>query len=512
MTIWREGADWRAGGLLVVALACGCFTDNGPGEDVTTDATDPGTTETTDPSSTSTTATTAGPTSDSDTTDTDCPAGALGCVCDLGDSCDSGLMCQDGACVAAPVCGDGVQEGDEACDDGNEEDGDGCNAGCLLGGQLLWSATFNGAAGLVDMGYDVAAASDGAVFPIGDEGVGPNATVAWLGRFDPDASATTWEWRQTSDAGSTFGNAVALDDVGAIVYAAGDWPNPDAPDERGVWIAALDAGSGMQLAEGRKDDMIESYSLRDIAVASDGGLLAAGSYVIGSAPTRQWIAKFEANLTLSWERKLDDPGDVDAAAVGAVPLGDGAVFCGYGPDPNTDDGLPYVWVARTDAMGEIQWQDVYYSGVGNYIDATRGCAPLLADGPLLVVSSLSTTDAPGSVIGHGLYSVQLASGTLISLPVLVEEPVDAAGVAVDAAGRPVTVGDTPDAAAGFDAWLRKYDEFGAALWTAIHDGPIPGGFDGARGVAIGPGGQVVVVGSEDTLANGVDLWVAIYSP
>ena len=71
----------------------------------------------------------------------------------------------------------------------------------------------------------------------------------------------------------------------------------------------------------------------------------------------------------------------------------------------------------------------------------------------------------------GLYSVQLASGTLISLPVLVEEPVDAAGVAVDAAGRPVTVGDTPDAAAGFDAWLRKYDEFGAALVRLVSENP-----------------------------------------
>jgi hypothetical protein len=74
------------------------------------------------------------------------------------------------------------------------------------------------------------------------------------------------------------------------------------------------------------------------------------------------------------------------------------------------------------------------------------------------------------------------------------------GVAVEPGGAAYVVGSAGGAITGqasigqVDAFVRKYDPDGNALWTRQFGTP---GFDGGRGVALDPAGRVLVVGNTD---------------
>jgi hypothetical protein len=95
------------------------------------------------------------------------------------------------------------------------------------------------------------------------------------------------------------------------------------------------------------------------------------------------------------------------------------------------------------------------------------------------------------------------------------------GVALDAAGNAHVVGTTRAAlpqqspAGSFDAFVRKYDAAGNEVWTRQFGSE---GGEGARGVALTPTGNILVVGSTDgvlpgrTTAGGFDAYVRQYNP
>lgn len=94
-----------------------------------------------------------------------------------------------------------------------------------------------------------------------------------------------------------------------------------------------------------------------------------------------------------------------------------------------------------------------------------------------------------------------------------------AGVALDAVGDVYVVGTTRGAMPGqttggdYDAFIRKYDAAGNELWTRQFGG-IEG--EGARGVTVGPGGRLVIVGTtqgafpEQSNSGGFDAFVTQY--
>jgi hypothetical protein len=94
-----------------------------------------------------------------------------------------------------------------------------------------------------------------------------------------------------------------------------------------------------------------------------------------------------------------------------------------------------------------------------------------------------------------------------------------AGVALDPAGNTYVVGTTRGAMPGqvsggdYDAFVRRYDPAGNEVWTRQFGG-IEG--EGARGVAVGPGGKLLIVGStqgafpEQSNSGGFDAFLTQY--
>jgi cysteine-rich repeat protein len=67
---------------------------------------------------------------DPDSGDGDPPCTDVGCACDGSPgSCDPDLVCEGGSCIPN-TCGDGNLDEGEQCDDGNDIDGDGCDNDC----------------------------------------------------------------------------------------------------------------------------------------------------------------------------------------------------------------------------------------------------------------------------------------------------------------------------------------------------------------------------------------------
>ena len=62
-----------------------------------------------------------------------------------------------------------------------------------------------------------------------------------------------------------------------------------------------------------------------------------------------------------------------------------------------------------------------------------------------------------------------------------------------------------------NAWVRKYDENGTQLWTAVHAG-ASGGLDSLGGVAVDGAGNVIAVGRESTAGEGFDILVLQFAP
>lgn len=266
------------------------------------------------------------------------------------------------------------------------------------------------------------------------------------------------------------------------------------PDSGGVFAANV-VGEGTDILVRSLDG--EGGVAWQRTVGSPGDELARSAaataeavWVAGSTGRDALVARLDPDGTHRWSRRISTVGEDRFEAL--APLPDGSVFAaGW----SYDGVRNRVLLARLDGYGNPLWE-----------------RSLTWDGAHLRAYAASATPQ-GEVLVAGLRSngvVQMpflarfdGAGQLLWQRVLEGEAGGhATGVASDAAGGAIVVGNAPGFAGRADAFLVRLAPTGGIAWSKHHD---TGGDDLARGVAWTPAGLFTLGGTGSGVLTAVQF-------
>jgi cysteine-rich repeat protein len=379
--------------------------------------------------------------------------------------------------IPQPVCGNAVPEAGEPCDDGNDVDGDGCNVDCMLSGSPRWEPPVR-----------VHVAGEGGDARFWDVDVRPDDTIIAVGLedvFDQDALFVLWSgdgevvWARQYDRGMGSDIARAVSSaVGSEIYVAGESTEPPSP---GGWISLVEPADGdVEITTPTERTwavgMAHMHPARLVVAGYGSGFVGARAFTDMVLPA--WVA--EAAIT---------PGSMSAVAA------DGVRDIAYGA--GNFDGVARVMQF---APGEVEPVVTLYDG-----PAGSGAQSLeFGDGALALGGYLGVGMRDGwvqrlSASGAELWSWSTAQDG--------EEEVE--DVAIAPSGHVVAVGFTTELAQDVAVWKLSPD--GELVWTWTWDEPLAND-DIARGVAVRPDGDIVVVGALTKDDGTSDGWVVRLTP
>jgi hypothetical protein len=234
-----------------------------------------------------------------------------------------------------------------------------------------------------------------------------------------------------------------------------------------------------------------------VAVGADGGPVVVG-YTAGAfgGPSAGgddlFVARYDAHGNLQARRQHGSGAQDRAAAVALLPSGNIVVVGStFGGPAGGEDALVMV----VDPQAAIVWTWPFGTAAA---DAATGVA-VDATGAITVVGRTAGDLAGPSAGLDDLFVARFAATggpptALLQFGTAAHDR--ASGVAVDAAGDVVVVGDTRGALRGAsagsaDAFALRLRPDGSEVWGAQFGTSV---FDTATGVAIGPAGEVAVVG------------------
>lgn len=439
----------------------------------------------------------------------ECPSAVCGDgVVQAGEACDDGAMngaygsCAGDCAGPGPGCGDGVVNGPEACDDGDAVDGDGCNVDCVESGSEVWTVGYGGEDAGNARARGVAVDGSGNVIVVGEEFVvGQNANV-WLRKYTPDGEVL-WSraWNGPS-SGDDVAHAIAVtpeDDyvVTGEQYEAGEgadiFVERWSPSGTSLWKQTHSSASGL----GDRGF--------GVAVAPDGRIAVTGEEYKLIGLHNVWTRLMDAEGAEIWTQVFDANAGNDSGNAVAFDLKGDVIVAGsiYVPI-----GLANFWLRKYAAAdGATMWTRSGDNMNGN--DAWHAIA----------------VDAEGNIglVGEayevaGLAAIMVAKYNASGFEVWTQfQDSDGGdndvgrGVAFDAAGNLIAVGEEYTANDFARAWVRKHDKAGTELWTRVFDGD-GGGNDVAWAVAVDDGGYVYAAGEEYAIGQFAEVWLRKYAP
>ncbi|MFZ6181136.1 hypothetical protein [Nannocystis pusilla] len=208
-------------------------------------------------------------------------------------------------------------------------------------GDVLWTRTYDGAAGSNDATQAVAVTADGYIYAAGYEAAPGESNNAWVARYDADGNLL-WSrlYNGAASKADYLHGAVALDDGGVIVcgYESAVDPLPWKSflrryDKDGLMVWT-EIGAGPEAAGAL------CYGL---ALTADGDLLFAGA-TIQAGKREPWVRRLAPDGTQRWASVIAGPGGgaSQARCVRAAP--DGTVVVAGGMDEGVDGRD--AWIAR----------------------------------------------------------------------------------------------------------------------------------------------------------------------
>lgn len=228
--------------------------------------------------------------------------------------------------------------------------------------------------------------------------ISPAGAILWQRIIGGMSDDEIWQVRPTSDGGYIVAGQSTSTGGGVIVPGNhGSWD---------AWVMKLDATGGIVWQRMIGGESVEQ--IFDLIVTADGGYLLCGwsSSASGDIPVGQGIhdvllVKLEADGDTQWIKTHGTAG-MDGA-YNIKELADGSfLYVGTASAADGDatgfHGFSDVWLAKTDATGDLQWEGCM-GGIGQ----DRGLAmDLTADGGLIIAANSNSADGDvGEALGGG---------------------------------------------------------------------------------------------------------------
>ncbi len=375
-----------------------------------------------------------------------------------------------------PECGNSIPEPGEACDDGNAIDGDGCNVDCRTSGSPRWDPPERVHSGADDADaqfWDVDVRPDDTIVAVGLEEVTDRDALFVLYSADGDVV-----WARQYDRGTGDDTAFAVTSaVGSEIYAIGSSPNPT---EQAGWLATIEPADGD----------VEEFAFTGRTFATGLAHMHPSRFVVGGYGGGFVGARaFSDDLTPVWTAESAASGSISAAAADGVA--DIAWTVG-----NVDG---HARLHRL-APGEAEPIVVVYDGPEG--SGSQGLA-YAADALFI-----------GGYVGLGMrdgWVQRIATDGSEAWSWSSAEPGEdeVEDVTLAPTGHIVAVGFGTEHAQDTRVWKLTPD--GELSWTWTWAEPVPDD-DVARGVAVHPDGDVIVVGGRTADDGATDAWVVRLTP
>lgn len=411
--------------------------------------------------------------------DEDCPSGHR-----YSDLAGDGLaeQCTDDD-VASDSSTAGTTEGTSTTMTGDvSSEAGSSDTGTPMPGEIAWSVLVPVGDALPELAWDVVALASGDPIVVGGVYGGMGSEVpqtAWAGRLSIDDGEIAWQWTSTGMWPEAFANAVALDADNVI--GIGGW----ALDGTGIaWVATLTPTGELDWTT-----MVDGNGVNALVGNVEGFVAVGGSGVAREGEGTVTAVGQGGNVRWTHPSGLAG-GDV------YIDVASGGFDRVFAVGEAADD----VVLSRAEVGGVTTVAT--YGGAFDGHDGPQGIATHPSGD--LVIAGFET-----SAFGHDLWLARVsdtgaeiwAARPAVSASAVDEEFED---VAVDLEGNVW--------AAGFvtnddkDAMIRKFTADGDELWARTYASEIAGD-DTARGIAVVPGG-VVVVGERPSGDDTSDVWVA----
>ena len=214
-------------------------------------------------------------------------------------------------------------------------------------GNKIWAKTFGGSN--VDVGNALQITQSGYVFVGSTQSQGAGASDVWLVKTDKDGTKTLE--KTFGGSGSDQGNGLQKTSDGGFIIVGNTQSYGSGGSD--IWLIKTD-GNGNKSWDrtfGGGNDEIGNK----VRQTADGGFIIIGTTKsFGSGDYDFWLVKTDAQGQKQWDRtfggSLEDIGyDVQQTDDG------GFIVCGA-TKSNAPGNVSDVWLIKTDAQGNMQWQ------------------------------------------------------------------------------------------------------------------------------------------------------------
>ncbi|MFQ6124976.1 MAG: kelch repeat-containing protein [Candidatus Heimdallarchaeota archaeon] len=242
-------------------------------------------------------------------------------------------------------------------------------------GEMEWQQTYGGSEG--DVANAVIQTVDGGFALAGyTRSFGAGGNDAWLMKTNAHREV---EWQQTYGGGAddeAYAVIQTTDGGFALFYAGG----------ADSWLVKIDAHGNQEWQQ-----TYDGWVRAGIQTADGGFALAGGISSSGAGHSDFWLVKTDAHGEVEWEQTYGGgEGDVLHAVIQTADGGfalAGDIWSGGKYSSRAD-----AWLVKTDAHGEMEWQQIYSGSKGHYASAVIQTT----DGGLALAGyTFATSQSPG---------------------------------------------------------------------------------------------------------------------